>query len=87
MGVYAQTNVPTILFKSTGVAYTSITGGTKLFPTGTNTTYDNEVSAAIPLSSPFNFGGVSMTTCYISANGFITLELLLQGQIILQCHL
>ncbi|WP_288442239.1 fibronectin type III domain-containing protein [uncultured Chryseobacterium sp.] len=73
MGVYAQTNVANYTFsKSTGVAYTSITGGTKLFPTGTNTTYDNEVSAAIPLSSPFNFGGVSMTTCYISANGFIT---------------
>lgn len=73
MGVFAQTNVANYTFsKSTGVAYTSITGGTKLFPTGTNTTYDNEVSAAIPLSSPFNFGGVAMTTCYVSANGFIT---------------
>ena len=73
MGVYAQTNVANYTFsKSSGVAYTSITGGTKLFPTGTNTTYDNEVSAAIPLSSPFTFGGVAMTTCYVSANGFIT---------------
>lgn len=73
MGVYAQTNVANYAFsKSTGVAYTSITGGTKLFPSGTNTTYDNDVSAAITLSSPFNFGGVAMTTCYVSANGFIT---------------
>ncbi|SIQ56633.1 fibronectin type III domain-containing protein [Chryseobacterium sp. RU33C] len=73
MGVYAQTDVANYTFsKSTGVAYTSITGGTKLFPSGTNTTYDNDVSAAITLSSPFNFGGVAMTTCYVSANGFIT---------------
>ncbi|QXU49309.1 fibronectin type III domain-containing protein [Chryseobacterium sp. D764] len=72
MGVYAQTNVANYTFsKSSGMTYTSITGGTKLFPTGTNTTYDNEVSAAIPLSSPFTFGGVAMTTCYVSANGFI----------------
>ncbi|SHL47645.1 fibronectin type III domain-containing protein [Chryseobacterium contaminans] len=75
MGVYAQTNVASYAFsKSTGVAYVPITGGTKLFPTATSTTftYDNEVSAAIPLSSPFNFGGVAMTTCYVSANGYIT---------------
>lgn len=72
MGVYAQTNIANYTFsKSTGVTYTSITGGTKLFPVGNNTTYDNDVSAAIPLSSPFNFGGVAMTTCYVSANGFI----------------
>ncbi|WP_084220950.1 fibronectin type III domain-containing protein [Chryseobacterium sp. StRB126] len=75
MGAYAQTNVASYAFsKSTGVAYVPITGGTKLFPTATSTTstYDNEVSAAIPLSSPFNFGGVAMTTCYVSANGYIT---------------
>ncbi|WES97846.1 fibronectin type III domain-containing protein [Chryseobacterium arthrosphaerae] len=73
MEAYAQTNVASYAFsKSTGVAYVPITGGTKLFPTGTNTTYDNEVSTAITLSSPFNFGGVAMTTCYVSANGFIT---------------
>lgn len=75
MGAYAQTNVASYAFsKSTGVAYVPITGGTKLFPTATNTTstYDNEVSAAIPLSSSFNFGGVAMTTCYVSANGYIT---------------
>lgn len=75
MGAYAQTNVASYAFsKSTGVTYVPITGGTKLFPTAASTTstYDNEVSAAIPLSSPFNFGGVAMTNCYVSANGYIT---------------
>lgn len=75
MGAYAQTNVASYAFsKSTGVAYVPITGGTKLFPTAASTTftYDNDVSAAIPLSSPFNFGGVAMTACYVSANGYIT---------------
>ncbi|MFZ4927671.1 fibronectin type III domain-containing protein [Chryseobacterium sp. Mn2064] len=73
MGVYAQTNVANYAFsKSTGVNYVPITGGTKLFPLTNNTTYDNEVSAAIPLSSPFNFGGVAMNSLYISANGYIT---------------
>ncbi|AZA82848.1 hypothetical protein C1637_18130 [Chryseobacterium lactis] len=73
MGAYAQTNVANYSFaKSTGQTYVPITGGTKLFPSGANTTYDNDVSAAITLSSPFNFGGVAMTTCYVSANGFIT---------------
>jgi hypothetical protein len=70
---FAQTNVAAYTFsKSTGATYTPITGGTKLFPTGTNTTYDNEVSTAITLSSPFNYGGVAVTTVYVSANGFIT---------------
>lgn len=69
----AQTDVANYTFsKSTGNTYTPITGGTKLFPTGTSTTYDNDVSAAITLSSPFTFGGVAMTTCYVSANGYIT---------------
>ncbi|WBV60376.1 fibronectin type III domain-containing protein [Chryseobacterium camelliae] len=73
IAVAAQTNVANYAFsKSTGNTYTPITGGTKLFPTGTNTAYDNEVSAAITLSSPFTFGGVTMTTCYVSANGYIT---------------
>ncbi|WP_374461850.1 fibronectin type III domain-containing protein [Chryseobacterium taeanense] len=73
IGTFAQTNVASYSFvKSTGITYTPITGGTKLFPSGTNTTYDNDVSAAIPLSSPFTFGGVAMNSVYVSANGFIT---------------
>jgi hypothetical protein len=69
---YAQTNVANYSFaKGTGAPYTQITG-TKLFPTGTNTSYDNEVSSAITLSSPFTFGGVPVTSIYVSANGFVT---------------
>ena len=73
VGTFAQTNVASYSFaKSTGVMYVPITGGTKLFPSGTNTTYDDEVSAAIPLSSSFNFGGVAVNSVYVSTNGFIT---------------
>lgn len=68
----AQTNVAAYSFaKGTGAPYTSITGGTKVFPTGTGTSYDNEVSAAIALPSPFTFGGVAVSSIYISANGYI----------------
>lgn len=73
IGASAQTNIATYSFnKSTGVAYTPITAGTKVFPSGINTTYDDEVSSAITLSAPFTFGGVAVTTVYISSNGFIT---------------
>ncbi|MCW3161185.1 fibronectin type III domain-containing protein [Chryseobacterium oryctis] len=72
-GISAQTNIANYSFaKSTGAVYVPITGGTKLFPTGTNTTYDNEVSSEITLSAPFTFGGVAVTSVYVSANGFIT---------------
>lgn len=71
--VFSQTNIAAYSFsKGTGATYTPITGGTKVFPSGTNTAYDNEVSAAINLSSPFTFGGVAVSSVYISANGFIT---------------
>jgi hypothetical protein len=72
---YAQTNIANYTFtKSTGATYTPITGGTKLFPSAGNTTYDNEVSTAItlPTATPFTYGGVVVTTVYVSANGFIT---------------
>lgn len=69
----AQTNIANYGFsKSTGNTYVPISGGTKLFPTGTATTYDNSVSAAIALSSPFTYGGVAISSVYISTNGFIT---------------
>lgn len=68
----AQTNVASYAFaKTTGVTYTPITGGTKLFPSGTNTTYDDDVSAAITLPSPFTYGGVAVSTVYVDANGYI----------------
>lgn len=69
---YAQTNVSNYSFnKTTGVTYTPITGGTKLFPSGTNTSYDNDLSAAITLPTPFTYGGVAVTSVYVSANGYI----------------
>ncbi len=68
----AQTNIAAYSFaKGTGAPYTSITGGTKVFPAGTGTSYDNEVSAAIALPTPFTFGGVAVSSIYISANGYI----------------
>ncbi|WP_307460493.1 fibronectin type III domain-containing protein [Chryseobacterium sp. SORGH_AS_0447] len=69
VGLSAQTNIAGYSFaKSTGATYTPITGGT-VFASGT---YDNTVSSAITLSSPFPFGETTVTTCYISTNGFIT---------------
>src|SRR6218665_3419311 len=64
----AQTNIANYVFSSsTGATYTPITGGTVF-----STSYDNEVSAAITMGGTFPFGGANFTTCYISANGFIT---------------
>ncbi len=69
VGLSAQTNIAAYsLTKSTGAAYTPLTGGT-VFASGN---YDDSVSSAITLSSPFPFGGTTVTTCYISTNGFIT---------------
>ncbi|KAA0130811.1 T9SS type A sorting domain-containing protein [Chryseobacterium sp. SN22] len=68
-GLSAQTNIAGYSFtKSTGTAYTPLTGGS-VFASGS---YDDSVSSAITLSSPFPFGGTTVTTCYISTNGFIT---------------
>lgn len=70
---FAQTNIAAYSFsKSTNATYTPITGGTKVFPSGTNTSYDNDISAAITLPSPFTYGGVTVNSIYISGNGFIT---------------
>ena len=56
LGLTAQTNIAGYSFaKSTGVSYTPITGGT-VFASGT---YDDAVSSAITLSSPFPFGGTT----------------------------
>ncbi|MFC7345813.1 fibronectin type III domain-containing protein [Chryseobacterium zhengzhouense] len=70
---FAQTNISAYSFsKSIGATYTPITGGTKVFPSGTNTSYDNDISAAITLPTPFTYGGVTVNSVYISGNGFIT---------------
>lgn len=71
--MYAQNGILTYVFsKATGVTYTPITGGTKLFPSGTNSIYNDEISSAIMLSSPFTMGGVTVDKVYVSTNGFIT---------------
>lgn len=71
--MYSQNSILTYVFsKTTGVTYTPITGGTKLFPSGTNSIYDDEISSAITLSSPFTFGDVAVDKVYVSTNGFIT---------------
>ncbi|MBD8082687.1 fibronectin type III domain-containing protein [Chryseobacterium caseinilyticum] len=76
---FAQTNIANYTFaKGTGAIYTPITGGTKLLPSGTNTAYDSDMSAAITLPTPFPFGGANVTTVYISSNGFITFGSALQ---------
>ena len=65
----AQTNISNYTFSTTTSAtYTPITGGTVAF----SGAYDNSVSAAITMGGTFPFGGASITTCYISSNGFIT---------------
>lgn len=67
--VQAQTDIANYqLTKSTGT-YTPITGGTAFITA--NTPFDNEVSTAITMPA-FTFGGASITTVYISANGYIT---------------
>ncbi|WP_298118815.1 GEVED domain-containing protein, partial [Flavobacterium sp.] len=65
----AQTNIANYTFSSTtGATYTPITGGTVLF----SGLYDNNVSTAITMGGTFPFGGSNFTTCFISANGYIT---------------
>jgi hypothetical protein len=67
--VQAQTDIASYRFaKSTGT-YTPITGGTAFI--AANTPFDNEVSAAITIPA-FTFGGASITSLYISANGYVT---------------
>ncbi|WP_170108532.1 fibronectin type III domain-containing protein [Flavobacterium kingsejongi] len=67
--INAQTNIANYSFAATtGNTYVPITGGTTVF----SGAYDNSVSAAITMGGTFPFGGVNVTTCYISTNGFIT---------------
>jgi subtilisin-like proprotein convertase family protein len=64
----AQTNISNYTYSvTTGATYTPITG--TVVASGA---YDNEISAAIPMGASFTYGGTSYSTCFISANGFIT---------------
>ncbi|MBD3582703.1 fibronectin type III domain-containing protein [Flavobacterium selenitireducens] len=51
---------------STGNTYTPIVGTTLW------TSWDSELSAAIPMGGTFTFGGANFTSCFIGANGAIT---------------
>ena len=65
---HSQTNIASYVFTSSNGTYSPISGGTVV----ASGAYDNQVSAAVPLGGTFNFGGASFTTCFISANGYIT---------------
>jgi subtilisin-like proprotein convertase family protein len=67
-GIFGQTNIARYLYSISSGPYTPISGGTVVASGG----YDNQVSAAVPLGGTFNYGGAAFTTCYISANGYIT---------------
>jgi hypothetical protein len=67
IGMTAQTNIANYTFASSMGTYVPITGASTFV-----TTWDNNISAAIPLGGTFTFGTATYTTCYISSNGFIT---------------
>lgn len=67
VGMTAQTNIANYTFASSMGTYVPITGASTFV-----TTWDNTVSAAIPLGGTFTFGTATYTACYISSNGFIT---------------
>ncbi|MET0392605.1 MAG: choice-of-anchor J domain-containing protein [Chitinophagaceae bacterium] len=68
-GLFAQpTNIARYLTSTSNETYTAISGGTVV----ASGTYDNQVSAAVNLGGTFTYGGTAFTTCYISANGYIT---------------
>lgn len=67
IGIQAQTNIANYTFASSAGTYVPLTGAT----TFTNS-WDDEVSAAIPLGGNFTFGAVTYTACFINANGYIT---------------
>ncbi|RYD99279.1 MAG: T9SS type A sorting domain-containing protein [Sphingobacteriales bacterium] len=69
MSSLAQTNIANYTFSQSTGTYTPITGGTVFI--AANTPFDQEISSAITIPS-FNFGGTSVTTMYIAANGYIT---------------
>jgi len=64
----AQTNIANYRLAKSSSTYTPITGGTVV----ASGAYDNEVSGSVSLGGTFTFGGTAFTTCYVSANGYIT---------------
>lgn len=64
----AQTNIANYRLAKSSGTYVPITGGTVV----ASGAYDNDISGSVNLGGTFTFGGTAFTTCYISANGFIT---------------
>lgn len=67
IGIQAQTNIANYTFASSIGTYVPLTGAT----TFTNS-WDDEISAAVPLGGNFTFGAATYTACFINANGYIT---------------
>lgn len=66
-GIQAQTNIANYTFASSSGTYVPLTGATTF-----TTSWDNEISASIPLGGNFTFGATTHTACFISGNGYIT---------------
>jgi hypothetical protein len=69
IGIQAQTNIANYTFASSAGTYVPLSAGASTLFAGT---YDNQVSAAIPLGGNFTYGTVTYTACFVSANGYIT---------------
>jgi hypothetical protein len=67
IGLKAQLNIANYTFASSAGTYVPLTGATTFV-----TSWDNDISASIPLGGTFTYGAASYTACFISANGFIT---------------
>ena len=67
----ATAQVSAYTFSGTGVGqtYTAIAGGTAIFG---STTWDDNITTAVPINFNFTFNGNVYTSVNVSANGFIT---------------
>jgi|GEM_PF-804183 len=68
LGMKAQTNIANYTLAKSPGTYVPLAAGASTFLTS----WDNNVSAAIPLGGTFTFGAATYTACYISSNGYIS---------------
>ena len=66
---FSQTNIANYKLTKSIEPYVPITGGTVLV--AANTPFDQQMSAAVTIPS-FTFGGATITSCFVAANGYIT---------------
>jgi hypothetical protein len=66
IGMQAQTNIANYTFATSAGTYVPLTGATTF-----TTSWDNAISASIPLGGTFTYGTATYTACFISSNGFI----------------